>query len=111
MWVENRSAVVVRPKQPFADWAESIRESGESPTSLERLRHEPTIYLFESMFNEAHGHEMLKSDFNEIFEEQLGGWCTDETTWPKKRTFSLFQNWFEVEMASMIHDLGVSPLE
>ena len=40
----NRSAIVVRPAQPFLDWLHRVDPTSAQLT-LEDLRREPTIYL------------------------------------------------------------------
>jgi hypothetical protein len=46
----NRSALVVRPGQPFLDWLHRVDRTSVELT-LEDLRREPTIYLFECSFH------------------------------------------------------------
>ena len=35
----------------------------------------------------------------------LEGWVTDESLWPADRTRELFDEWFEVQITSVIEDL------
>ena len=35
----------------------------------------------------------------------LEGWVTDDSYWPKTRTFEMFREWFEVQMSSIVHNL------
>ena len=35
----------------------------------------------------------------------LEGWVTDEACWPKNRTLEMFEEWFEVQMSSIVEDL------
>jgi hypothetical protein len=37
--------------------------------------------------------------------QELTAWCTDGTTFPKKRTLATFELWFEVEFHSMVLDM------
>jgi len=48
---------------------------------------------------------VLKLVFSEIFERELEGWHTDEADWPKKRTLTMFKQWFHVELHSMVEHL------
>jgi len=68
----NRSAIVVRPAQPFLDWLHRA-----DPTSaqliLEDLRREPTIYLLPEWETEDEALEHLAQVSSEIFKEQLNG--------------------------------------
>ena len=40
-----------------------------------------------------------------LFEAMLEGWVTDEACWPRNRTFEMFQEWFEIQMTSVVEDL------
>ena len=48
--------------------------------------------------------------YAEVFERELFGWCTDESLWPKRRTFALFKAWFTAEMHSIVEDVSSTPL-
>ena len=48
---------------------------------------------------------MLDEFWPDLFEAMLEGWVTDEALWPKKRTLEMFQEWFEVQMRSIVQDL------
>lgn len=110
MWIENRSAIVIRPQQPYADWAESLREEGEPSTSLQQLRRECHVYLVESIEDDLHAEKILKRIHSDIFEEELNGWCIEQKTWPSRRSYKLFKEWFEVVIGSVITDLKSGPI-
>jgi hypothetical protein len=42
---------------------------------------------------------------------ELSGWSIDENLWPKKRTFKIFREWFEIEPHSMVFDSGDDEIE
>ena len=44
----NRAALIVRPKQPYVDWANSVDDDGPRAI-LQRLRTDPSIYLVETI--------------------------------------------------------------
>jgi hypothetical protein len=68
----NRSAVVVRPAQPFLDWLHRV-----DPTSvhlnLDDLQREPTIYLVAECDSQKQAIEYMGKSIRDIFEEQLDG--------------------------------------
>ena len=101
----NRSAIVVKPKQPFLDWLQTA-----DPTShrliLGDLSREPTIYLIPECDTEADVQQVLSELCEEIFVEQLAGWYRDEETWPRDRSFEVFCRWFEFRHHSMLVDLS-----
>ncbi len=47
-----------------------------------------------------------------LFEAMLEGWVRDEAFWPKDRTLEMFQEWFEIQMCSIVQDLDMNePLQ
>ncbi len=103
----NRAALRVRPLAPYIEWAKSLDESGLTP---ERSS-EQTVYLVPEFGNDAEAENVLKAVYAEVFERELFAWHTDESDWPKKRTFALFKQWFSVELDSMVEDLCAYPIE
>ena len=90
----NRIAAVVRPKEPYFEWIKSL--DGSCPRS-----EFGTVYLLRESDNlEA----SLKSSFGAIFAEQLASWDQRESSWPRKRSYGVFQKWFDVELIDMVFD-------
>ncbi len=102
----NRGSVIVRPKQPFIDWAEKLDDSGLVPNP----EGERTVYLIPEYDDDVEALEVLSKCFDIIFEEELMGWHTDESAWPKNRSFSMFREWFSFEFHSLVEDLCDYPL-
>jgi hypothetical protein len=96
----NRAVLIVRPRQPFLDWAAQLDASGLVPDATG----EQTAYLVPEFEDDAGAQRMLKRIFAEVFERELFGWNTDESAWPKVRTFAVFQRWFQVELHSVTED-------
>ena len=82
----NRSAIVVKPKQPFLNWLHAA-DPASSELSLPDLVREPTIYLVPECDTDDEVVDVLRELCHEIFEEQLAGWYTDTATWPRDRSF------------------------
>jgi hypothetical protein len=97
----NRSTVMVRPKQPYLDWAAQVDDSGDAPDPAD----ERTVYLIPEYDDEDHAWELLEEIYPEIFENELYGWHTDEDAWPQERSFAMFQEWFEIELNPIVEDL------
>ena len=97
----NRAAVLVGPRQPYIDWALGLDESGLAPEHDS----EKTVYLIPEYNDDIEALEILSQFYTFIFEEELGGWHTDETAWPKNRTFKIFREWFDVQFHSIVDDL------
>jgi hypothetical protein len=109
----NRSAVIVRIKQPFADWANQLPD---------RAPDEP---MYTAAFFKNDGPVLLIPDFEDtedlwdfiddrkkllIFEEMLEGWSLDENLWPQNRTAEMFDEWFELDIREEVIDTLAEPL-
>src|SRR3990167_5070243 len=97
----NRAALIIRPKQPFLDWAASLDDSGLVPD----VTGEQPVYLIPEFESDDEGQEVLRQVYAEIFERELDGWHTDPSAWPQKRDFKTFRQWFSVELHSVVEDL------
>lgn len=106
----NRSAIVVKPGQPFLDWLHRVDPTSVHLT-LDDLRREPTIYLLPECESEAEALEYLREVSNEIFEEHLDGWYRVPSEWPTNRDLTVLRRWFECSFHSMIVDLCDEPID
>ncbi len=104
----NRSAVVVRPKQPFVDWLKSVKELELPDMTLDQL--DKTLYLVPDYEDPGDAEKVLKKVCDEIFCRELEGWYTDEETWPKDRSLKVFKQWFDVEHFDVVEDVGRAPI-
>ncbi len=100
----NRSALIVRPREPFIQWARSVDDEAAKFTAAD-LRREVTVYLIPEFDDYDHAEELLRDCSIAIFENELWGWTTDENAWPTDRTYEMFRQWFDIEINSMIIDL------
>lgn len=97
----NRAALIVRPKQPYLDWAAALEEDGVHPDPAG----EQTVYLIPEPEDDADAERILQEVYPHVFENELDGWWTDEDAWPAQRTFEVFSEWFSVEIHTIIVDL------
>ena len=105
----NRSLIILRPKQPFLDWARSLDDESNDLT-LESLNEDSTVYLIPEIWQDSDQEGFLKTCHDILFEEQLEGWWMDEAAWPKERDLKMFLEWFEVEFHSLVFDLCDEPI-
>ncbi len=96
----TRTALVLKPKQPFKDWLNSI-EPGDSDLELVT---EGDVYLLPDYEEKAQMENWLKKHFDEIFSDQLNNWYIEEDMWPQNRTLKMFKEWFEYSLHTMIWD-------
>jgi hypothetical protein len=99
--VRQNAAASKRPKQPYLDWAAGLDDSGVVPS----VEDEQTVYLIPSFEDDDEAESILKTIYEEIFERELDAWHTNESVWPKKRTFAMFKQWFHIELHSVVEDL------
>ena len=102
----NRSAVVVRVKQPYITWAGSLDDSGILPSE----KGEPSMYLMPEIDNESHAWELLEHAHDTIFECELEAWHRERDNWPQNRSFTMFRLWFDITFVSLIEDLCEGPI-
>ena len=101
----NRTAIVLRPKEPFVRW---VCETDPLP-GIQELMAEPdeqSVYLVPQL-EEGRDElfEWLAQNYEALFEKELEGWYTDTSLWPKNRTLSLFREWIDVEYHTEVRDL------
>jgi hypothetical protein len=103
MYVLNRSAVVLKPKQPFLDWLNSL--PGDDKYTLNELRAEPTVILLPEFEDTEDEIRYLKKICSDLFSRQLYSWHTDESDWIEKKDWNTFQEWFDFELCCEVFDM------
>lgn len=103
----NRGVLIVRPKQPYLDWAAGLDDSNLVPDA----HGERTVYLIPEFESDDEAAEILADLYAEIFERELDDWYTDESVWPQDRTLAMFNQWFDIEFHSVVEDLCAYALE
>lgn len=107
-WI-NRAALVVRPRQPYLDWAASLDD--EAPEHAKSLDGRMSIYLVGEDPTEREETAPLEGYFERIFEMELEGWCPDEDAWPARPwSLAMFHEWFEAVGESIVTDLEAGPI-
>ncbi len=101
----NRSLVVVKPRQPYVDWANSFVEDDDEVHGIAFFHRDCTAYLIDEIEEEGDEERILKKVYRRIFEEELYAWMTDESVWPEKRDYPTFRAWFDVAFHSLVFDL------
>lgn len=96
----DRNAIVIKPKPRLLDWINAIY-----PDNPVEAIDEGTVYLVKERGRIEEIKKWLQRNFDNIFQNELNNWHTDEKDWPQKRTYKLFTEWFDFEIHSMILDL------
>ncbi len=105
----NRSALIIRPKQPYIDWANSFDDGPEA--SVEQLPKDHSIYLVDCIDELADIDLLVQDHWEWIFQEQLNGWMRDSDLWPEEMTREMFLEWFDCELSTMIWDMLKSKIK
>jgi len=103
----NRTALTLKPKQPFYDWLKNIEPDENFSESLQDC----DIYLLPEYEELKQMETWLKKHFDKLFIEQLNNWYMDETLWPQNRTLKMFKEWFEYTLSTMVWDTETKPME
>jgi hypothetical protein len=105
----NRSALILRCKQPFVEWLNSIDPKG-AKTNLEEVNQDNSVYLVE-VEDEEDLEDWLEENADKLFAEEISGWITDENLWPRKLNLEAFRKWFDIQWHSVVMDTGSTPIE
>jgi len=106
----NRTAITIRPRQPYLDWANAFSDGG--PTlQVARARTYGTAFLLPEAEFESEVEEWIEENAGWLFEFQLSAWSEDESQWPGDRTAKKFAEWFDVEIHDAVVDLAEEDLE
>jgi len=103
MFVINRSVALIKPKQAFLNWANSVLDEGHQ-FSIYDLGMEYNIILLPEYDSKEQAEAILEERCRDIFEVELSGWIIDKNKWPENRTYETFLEWFDVEFHSMVFD-------
>jgi len=98
----NRSAIIIKPKQPFIDWHNSLYpDSKMDEVDID-------IYLVDGDINDLE--KFLKKNFDKLFKMVLEDWHTNKKEWPQKRNYKMFKQWFRIEISETVYDLEKKPI-
>lgn len=98
----NRTAIILRPLQPFLDWCSSLY-----PEEIDEMNETNTYLISEDIYDvEA----WLKKKFDRLFIYELEAWHTNKKEWPQRRNYKMFKQWFQVDISRMVFDLEKDPV-
>jgi len=100
----NRSAIIIKPQQPFLDWYSNLYPEDD----FEDVIKETNIYLVDDTIDDVE--KWLKKKFDKFFIMELDEWHDNRKEWPQKRNYKMFNLWFRVEISEMIYDLEKKPI-
>jgi len=101
----GRMLVLVKPKQPFFNWA---RQHGDdlNLTLAQIAREVSTAFLIAKLDeDEQAGNALLDEYWQYFFAHMLSLEVFDQAKWPQERTLVMFRHWFQVECCDMVLDM------
>lgn len=100
MELVDRVALIVRPKRRFLEWANTL----DGPhLTLDKLPSLETLVLLVPL-EPLDLQRIIDEYAEEIFEQMLEGWHTDEAMWPSNRTPHVFRDWFDARLIDEVWD-------
>jgi hypothetical protein len=101
-----RTPLLVKRKQPFVEWLRSLDDADTfDEAKAATLMGETDVFLVHVPEQEPTLEELIAEYWQDVFEEQLWAWMTDELTWPPDRTREMFDAWFDVHLGIEVVDL------
>ena len=104
VWFINRGLVILRPKEPFVKWVQAS-DPKESVVDAEFVRSHVNGYLIPELDGADESWEWIRHNARDLFEFALSEWYSDESLWPKRRTWTSLQEWFDVEFIEVVWDM------
>jgi len=110
MEIVNRVAVLLVPKKPYLDWANSFDDDGPKIHPAEAREHTVAFLVPDlELLDEIQKFVAENSEY--MFECALSEWMQDKKDWPKLRNHLTLREWFDVEVHDFLIDLGDDPIE
>lgn len=110
MYEVNRSVFIVVPREPFWQWLSNLPHSDLGDLTLAELQQDANSYLVPACQNIDEVWDEIEAHTETIFAAELADWCDDESYWPDL-TAELFNEWFNVQISSIVTDLAEEPVE
>ncbi len=109
MEVINRAVAIIKPRQPYLDWAQQLADPPDR-LSLADLRRDCTAILLPEWDDPADAEAFIQDMFADVFAMELDAWHRDPQAWPAHRSYQIFREWFDVELHSLVLDAAVADI-
>lgn len=104
----NRTAILVKPLQPFIDWCSNLYSKELDETNFLNELKETKTYLISEDIEDVDA--WLKKKFDRLFVYELEAWHTNKKEWPQRRNYKMFNQWFQVDISRMVFDVEKEPV-
>ena len=105
MELVNRVALVVTPKRRYAEWTRSVAPETQR-LEAEQLKSMATLFVVEALDDQPDIQGLIDEHYEEIFENMLETFTSDESLWPPNRNPHVFRDWFDVILQDLLFDLS-----
>ncbi len=99
----NRSAIIIKPLQPFIDWCSNLY-----PEEMDDIIETKTYLISEDIEDID---SWLRKKFDKLFKFELESWHHNKKEWPQKRNYKMFKEWFQIDISTMIYDFEKNPIQ
>ena len=103
----NRTVLLITPRKPYIEWANSIDDDGPS-LSGDALHH--TAILIPDTYDEYNYENWLRKNYKDIFVFELEAWMVVPESYPEMN-YKVFREWFDVKVADTLIDMVIEPVE
>lgn len=98
----DRMALIIRAKEPFADWLKTITD--DDSFSQESFDSDPTIVLIPVIEDDEELGQYITEHCVKWLEYEFASWCLDEDKWPKDLSIEKFEIYFSLHIHSLVID-------
>ena len=99
----NRSALIIKPLQPFIDWCSNLY-----PEDLDDIK-ETRTYLISEDIEDID--KWLAKKFDKLFTFELSSWHSNKKEWPQKRNYKMFKEWSQIDISRLMYDFEINPIQ
>ena len=99
----NRNLAILKLKEPFHSWLKAIQHP-DGDLTAESLNQCCTALLIPDFALDEDSRAYIYSHYQAIFENELQSWSQDETLFPKQRDLKMFEEWFAIEIYTIVLD-------
>ena len=103
----NRTALVLKPKQPFHDWLLSVEPGNDFSDALQ----EGDVYLLSDYEKNQPNAKLAEAKFRLPFYRPVEQLVRRRRLWPQNRTMAMFKEWFEYSLFTTILDTQEGRIE
>lgn len=103
----DRMALVLQPKEAFITWLKEIhKEEFAKEEGSEKLTMltEPSVILIPVIEDDEAFENYITLHYASWLAYEFGSWCENEEEWPEQRDFEAFQEYFDVNVHSIVID-------